>query len=56
MAHSSERDIALAAESVLRNFDPVVLPAAIWVQCADREVTLRLTGYLTGVQEEMITA
>ncbi|GJE34753.1 hypothetical protein LDDCCGHA_4967 [Methylobacterium oxalidis] len=56
MAHSQEREAALSGESILRNLERVALPTAIWIQCADLAIALRLTGYLNGVQEEMIGA
>ncbi|GEP04795.1 hypothetical protein [Methylobacterium oxalidis] len=56
LAASSEREAALTAELVLRTLDRLTLPTAIWVQCADLDVTFRLMGYLTGVQDEMIGA
>ncbi|AWN40579.1 hypothetical protein DK389_08585 [Methylobacterium durans] len=54
LAHSQEREAALSGESILRNLERVALPTAIWIQCADLAIALRLTGYLNGVQEEMI--
>ncbi|AWN43772.1 hypothetical protein DK389_28730 [Methylobacterium durans] len=54
LAHSLEREAALAGESILRNLELCALPTALWIQCADLAVALRLSGYLNGVQEEMI--
>ncbi|MER2269405.1 hypothetical protein [Methylobacterium oxalidis] len=56
MAHSQEREAALSGESILRNLERVALPTAVWIRCADLAVALRITGYLNGVQEEMIAA
>lgn len=56
LATKSEREAALTAESILRSLDRLALPTAIWVQCADLAVTLRLTRYLTELQEEIISA
>ena len=54
LAKSTEREAALAAESVLRRLPATVLLAAVWVQCADPDITRRLTVYLVEVQAEIV--
>jgi hypothetical protein len=54
LATSTEREAALATESVLRRLPATALPAAVWVQCADPDITRRLTAYLGEMQAEMV--
>ena len=53
LAAASERDAALSAEAVLRQLEPDALPAPLWVQCDDPDITRRLTGYLAELQAEL---
>ena len=54
LAFASEREAAQAAEIILRQLNPLALPAPVWVTCGDPEVKRRLLDYLANLQAELI--
>lgn len=50
---SSEREVALMAESVLRRYERQTLTVGFSVECADREAGSRIAFYLTDLALEL---
>ncbi|KAB1072450.1 hypothetical protein [Methylobacterium planeticum] len=50
---ATEREVALMAESVLRQHQGETLAVGFWVDCADAEVGRRIAAYLTDLALEL---
>ena len=50
---ATEREVALMAESVLRQHEGETLAVGFWVDCNDAEVGRRIAAYLTDLAFEL---